>query len=320
LKKGLLYILLTTLLFSSMEIVLKIYSSGFNPIQLTFLRFLIGSVVLMPLAVKELRGKGYHLHADDLSFFVVTGFLCVIVSMVSYQMAILYTQASVVAVLFSCNPVFSILFAFLILHEKIFKHTILSLIISVIGIIVIMNPLRMSGSALGFMLTIVAAAAFALYSIIGRKRSERYGGIALTSISFLFGSIELILLIFVSRINSVSMFLTRLGLTSFANIPILQNISRHTLPSLIFIGVFVTGLGYTFYFLAMEATSTATASLVFFIKPALAPIMALMIIHEAITINMTIGILLIIAGSLISFIPDHLYDKSQGEQIRLTRY
>lgn len=53
----------------------------------------------------------------------------------------------------------------------------------------------------------------------------------------------------------------------------------------------------------MEATTAATASLVFFIKPGLAPILALIIIREPITIAMVIGILLITAGSLISFIP-----------------
>jgi hypothetical protein len=62
----------------------------------------------------------------------------------------------------------------------------------------------------------------------------------------------------------------------------------------------------------MEATSTATASLVFFIKPALAPILALIIIHEPITINMIIGIMLIIVGSLISFIPGFKMRKKKG--------
>ena len=318
LKKGILYILLSTLLFSTMEIVLKVVAADFNPIQITFLRFLIGALVLMPMAVKGLRRRKCRLKRDDFVFFALTGFICVVVSMVLYQMAILYSPASVVAVLFSCNPVFVVLFAFLMLHEKIYRFTVVSLAVSIAGILVIMNPLHMSGSPAGFTLTLLAAGTFALYSVVGRKRSGRYGGIALTCLSFLLGSAEMLALIGIARIGGVAAFLTRAGLQPFAAVPILQGVSLHTLPSLIYIGIFVTGLGYTFYFLAMEATSTATASLVFFIKPALAPVLALLLIHEPITVGMAFGIVLILIGSLVAFVPGFRMQRNKGlrEDIR----
>ena len=53
----------------------------------------------------------------------------------------------------------------------------------------------------------------------------------------------------------------------------------------------------------MEETSANETSLVFFFKPILAPIMALLILHEAIPFNMVIGILFILAGSLASIVP-----------------
>lgn len=49
---------------------------------------------------------------------MLTGFLCVVVSMTLFQLAVVYDKASTVAVLFSCNPIFAILFALLILREK----------------------------------------------------------------------------------------------------------------------------------------------------------------------------------------------------------
>jgi len=63
----------------------------------------------------------------------------------------------------------------------------------------------------------------------------------------------------------------------------------------------VTGLGYSFYILAMEETSASTTSIVFFIKPALAPILALIILKEAIALNTIIGISLIVIGCVINF-------------------
>ncbi|MFQ8737101.1 MAG: EamA family transporter [Bilophila wadsworthia] len=44
---------------------------------------------------------------------------------------------------------------------------------------------------------------------------------------------------------------------------------------MLYICVGVTGAGFACYFMAMEATSPITASLVFFFKPALAPVLAL---------------------------------------------
>lgn len=286
-----------------MEIALKLSSGKFSPIGLTFLRFFIGSLILLPLALRGLKKRGCKFHTDDFVFFALTGFICVVVSMVLYQLAILNAPASVVAVLFSSNPVFVILFAFLILREKIYKHTVVSLLLSTTGIIVIMNPLNMSASTKGIALTLLAAVTFALYGVAGRGRSEKYGGIALTCFSFIAGSAEMLLLILLTKIDAVASLLTHAGLRDFANIPIFSGVNLQNLPALIYIGIFVTGFGYAFYFLAMEATSAATASLVFFIKPALAPIFALIILGESIKPNMIIGIILMLAGSLITFIP-----------------
>lgn len=299
-KKGYLFILLSTLLFSTMEITLKVVSADYNPIQLTFLRFLIGSIVLFPLAWKGLKKRQVKLGIPDFTFFALTGLICVVVSMVFFQMAILYAQASVVAILFSCNPVFVIPLAVLLLKEKLYKQTVISLFVSLIGMIVIMNPFHMQGSATGIILALLSAATFALYGVTSGKRSERYGVFATTCFSFIFGASEMLVLILISRTQSVSSFLSDHGFAVFASIPIFQGLSFSSIPGLFYIGVCITGFGYVFYFLAMDTTSAATASLVFFFKPALAPVLAFFILSEPLTHNKMVGILFILGGSLIS--------------------
>ncbi len=312
LRKGYIYIFLTTVLFSSMEIALKMVTNEFNPIQMTFLRFFIGSLILLPFAVKGLKNKKISLQANDIGFFALTGFICVVISMVLYQLALSYAPAATIAILLSSIPVFTVLFAFMFLHEKVYYSTVISIIINIIGIIVIINPQKMSGgsgSMEGIILILLSSIAFAAYSIIGRKRIQYYGGTVLTCFSFLFGSIEMFLMILITHTHPVADFFLQSGMNLFVMVPLLYGINVHTLPNLIFIGVFVTGLGYLFYFLGMEATSTATGSLVFFIKPALASILAAMILKETITINMVLGIILIIVGSTISFVGEHKKQK-----------
>ena len=47
-KLGTLCIVLTAIAFGTMEISLKIAGTAFTPFQLTFLRFLVGGLLLMP--------------------------------------------------------------------------------------------------------------------------------------------------------------------------------------------------------------------------------------------------------------------------------
>jgi drug/metabolite transporter (DMT)-like permease len=303
-KKGYLYILFATILFSSMETVLKLIAGQFNPIQLTFMRFLIGSIVLSPLAIKSIKTRRFTLRLADIKLFMLTGFVCVVVSMSLYQMAIINTQASIVAVLFSCNPVFVIPLAHFMLREKIYKYTLVSMVVSIIGMIWIMNPLKMTSSVTGIILTLLAAATFSVYSVIGKAKSAQYGAVVLSCFSFLMGSLEMLALILISRISAVAAFLTHVGLKVFANIPLTQGLVWPNIPGLMYIGICVTGMGFMFYFLALEETSVSTGALVFYIKPALAPIFALVFLRESITSNVWIGILLILVGSCITFFPN----------------
>ncbi|MFD2618441.1 DMT family transporter [Terrilactibacillus laevilacticus] len=302
-KKGFIYIFLSAILFSTMEIALKQAAHDFNSIQITFMRFLIGSLILMPLAIKHLRVKNVSLERRHFTFFALTGLIMVVVSMSLFQISIIYGKASIVAILFSCNPIFVIPLAHFLLNEKITKQVFLSLVISLVGIICIINPYQLS-HALSILLALLSAFAFAIYGVIGSKGSKKNGfdGVVLSSFSFLMGSLEMFVLMLISRVPLVSAWLTNHGMETFSNIPIVQGISWHSLLSLIYVGVFVTGFGFAFYFLAMEATNVTTASMVFFIKPALSPIFALILIHEAITINTIIGIIFILAGSTITLL------------------
>lgn len=302
-KKGYLYIALATFFFSTMEIALKLSAGNFNPIQLTCLRFFIGGLVLLPLAINELKKKNLHLSRSDLAFFFLTGFICVVISMILFQLSVVYAPASTVAVLFSCNSVFVVLFAYLFLREHIHKHTILSIVVSVIGMAIIINPMHFTGNAVGVICALGSAVTFALYNVIGRTRSDRCGGITLTCASFLCGCAEMLVIIGLSHIPTVASGMKDAGLAMFSDIPVFSALTLPSFLGLLYVGICVTGLGYTFYFLAMEATSAATTSLVFYIKPVLAPIFALILLHEAISGQMMLGIAFIIVGSLIAFIP-----------------
>ena len=59
----------------------------------------------------------------------------------------------------------------------------------------------------------------------------------------------------------------------------------------------MTGLGYFSYFMAIKLSDASTGSLSFFLKPAIAPVMAVIFLKETILWNTYVGIILILFAS-----------------------
>lgn len=312
-KKGYIYIALTTIIFSTMEIALKLVAGAFNPIQLTCTRFLIGGLFLIPFALNTLHKNKTKILLKDLGFFAFLGLLGIVISMGLYQLAVQNTAASVVAVLFSCNPVFVTILAFFILKESIKKNNVLALILEIIGSIIIINPMNTYLKPLGIIFTIASTITFALYGVSGKKKCAKYGGVVVTCFGFLFGSLEMLILIGMTHIQGISSMLISHNLKLFANIPLLTGYSLKTLPIALYIFIINTGVGFACYFKAMEETSAHETSLVFFFKPILAPILSLIILSENIPVNMVIGILFILAGSMSSILPNLIGERKNKQ-------
>ena len=139
-NKGYLFILTTAFLFGTMETALKFFGSLFHPIQITVLRFFIGGFMLLPLARAALKTHGAVLTKKDYLFFAKAGFIGVFVSMIFYQLAVVYGKAAVSGVLFSCNPIVVAVWAHFLLHETIDRYVISSLVLSAVGILSIVHP------------------------------------------------------------------------------------------------------------------------------------------------------------------------------------
>ncbi len=299
-------IAVTTVLFSSMETVLKLVAGDFNPVQMTLIRFFIGGLVLFPFALNTLRKKRLAITPRYLGKFAFLGFVGVFLSMNLYQLAITYTEASVVAIIFSCNPLFVTIFAGLFLSEAVERKNIWAIALEIIGIVVIIQPWNTKLSVTGVILTILATVAFALYGVLGKRDSAKFGGVVTTCFSFLCASVEMVIMVFITRIPAISEFLKDAGLDTFSSIPLLTGFSMDNILVVLYVGIGVTGVGYACYFIAMEKVKAQTVNLVFFFKPILAPVFALAVLHEVIPFNMIIGIGILLAGSFVSLFGDRL--------------
>lgn len=301
-KKGYFYIVLTALIFSTIEISGKVIGHSLNPYQVTFLRFFIGAIILFPFMIHDIGNRNIKLKGKDILYFLITGTLCIPVSMALLQMSVTYTKASTAAVVFSTNPIFTVPIAYFVLKEKITKNTWYSIILSILGVICIFNPVKMflnfqgglSKDVLGMVIAVLAAVTFSMYSVLSKKRISLYGGYIFNCMTFIFGDIVLFIIMLIFKL------------------PIIKGVNSFNLPVVIYMGIMVTGLGYILYLNAIEKTSAVTASMVFFIKPALAPILSLIFLREALLPNVILGMVFIVIGSYLGFKPKENNQVKEG--------
>ncbi|WP_167849762.1 DMT family transporter [Companilactobacillus suantsaicola] len=303
--KSFFYILIPTFLFSSMEIALKIAGNQFNPIELNFIRFLIGGLALLPFTIMYLRKHEIKLSKSDIGRIALTGFVIVVLSMTLYQISIGMAKASVIAIMLSANPIFGLIIGFVFLREKLSRTNVLALVLTLLGLLIIINPFHLTG-AMGIILGLLSSIIFGIYGVMSRVNGNKIGlnGLSMTCLAFLFGSAELGVLMALSHLpiaqNIPSNF------SQFVNIPYFQGISLQTLPLILYISVLVTGVAFGLYFVSMEKVGILQASLIFLVKPALAPVLSLLILGEAMQVNTVIGIVVILLGSLVTLMGEKI--------------
>ena len=152
---------------------------------------------------------------------------------------------------------------------------------------------------------------FSFYSVVGKKRTPRFGGIAVTCFSFLFGSVELLAVLLLGRTAAVGGLFASLGLDIFVNVPLFSGIPLSALPALAYICAVNSAAGYVCHMMALEKTSAQEASLIFFLKPMIAPLFAFLFLREEITANMLLGIVCFLVGSGIAILPGLIAQKKQ---------
>ncbi len=258
-KKGIFYTLVTAILFVTLEPVSKLIAGDVSPYAITFWRFLIGALMLLPPAMMKVKKEGLNITGKDILLFALLGVLLICVSMLSLQIAVKIADApSLIAIIFSSNSIFTIAFACLLLKEKLTVSKSLALAFGVLGVLFCAD--FSSGTNLSSVsLAILAALSFSLYTALSKKYTHKFSGLIQSGYAFFIGAIVLLIILLIIGED------------------ILPAFDVKSVSIMLYLGIFITGIGYLAYFKAMEHGGTMMASLAFFIKPILTPFVTWMI-------------------------------------------
>jgi len=286
--RGLLALLAGIVLFSTIEVASKLMQAegavaGHYPFWLAALRFIIAGLVLFFPAVHYLRGKTFTWR--DAVMLAGLGLLGVTLMSSLYHLSITFLPANVAALVFSCNPVFVVLFAPLVLPEKITARKLGAVALCLTGIAVLAHDRTAGVSPTGLFLMLVAIIIFALYTVLFKKLTPRYGALPVTAFAGLAGGLCILPL----ALGVEGMPLATYGMADWLGIAYLALVG--------------TALGYFLFIYGIGHVEASIGSMAFFLKPFLAALFAWTVLGEALTVPMFIGGAFILGGMLIALMP-----------------
>jgi len=263
------YLVSTLLFWSSMEVLTKPLMSQVDPFFLTFFRFLVGGLFLLVFVRKKIAPR-------DVILISVIGSINGVLSMSLLQLSVKFSNASTAATLVATNPLFVSVFSLLFGKEKLSFKRILSVFIGLVGVLILSYGRLEGDSLIGLICGIGAAITFALYIVLMRDFTLKYGSLNATAVSILSAGLVYGILLF---------------LTGNLKFPI---ISIGQWMVLVYAGVCVTGFAYVTYFKAMEKLGPTRTSLVFYLKPAVASFLAFLVLSEPVGIFKVAGTCVIV--------------------------
>ena len=234
------------------------------------------------LPLSEIKRKEIKINFKDY-LYMLSSIICIPMSMVLFQLGDKLMPprrpslcASTLCSMFSAFP-----------HSR--KDEPLQrnyIFLSLTGILFMVNPFNMQegNTVEGILLVLGGAALFGLYSVMGKISVGKIGSMVQTSISFIFGSLVLLVILLI------------------IDKPVIAGVWPENIWIVLYLSVFVTGLAYLFYFQAIAESNATTGSVAFLIKAAIAPTLAVIILREPMELHSIIGIVLVLAGATMNIL------------------
>lgn len=281
--KGHFIALFTILVWGTTFISTKVLLTTFSPIEILFIRFVLGFITLLIFYPKLLAFTTWKREA----LFAFCGFTGVTLYYLLENIALTYTQAANVGVIVSISPFFIVILShFLTKKSSLSRHFFIGFVLAIIGIMLIsFGSATVNLNPVGNLLAVIAAIIWAAYTIgVNKINTFGYHIIQVTQRIFFYGLL-LMIPIFVFSGSSVH-------LKDFNSPVILANFAF-----LSFVACAVCFISWNY---ATKLIGPVKTSLYIYLIPVVTALTAMFVLHEVITAQMTIGIVLTLLGLFFS--------------------
>ena len=257
-------------------IATKVALKDISPITIVWMRFAMG-VIILGLAV-ALRKQFALPNKSEWGYFALLGFLGITFHQWLQSNGLKTSEAGTTAWIVATTPVFMALLGWLILKEKLSSIKSLGILLAFVGVLLVVSDGDLTSISIGKfgapgdVLILISSVNWAVFSALSRRGLKKYSA-----------SLMIFYVMLLGWIFSSVLFV---GGGNYVEIPA---ISVNGWFSMIFLGVFCSGLAYIAWYDALQALSTAETGVFLYIEPLIAMVIAFFVLGEPITVASLFG-------------------------------
>ena len=266
-----------------MYVVSKVVLEIIPPFTLVSLRLLLGILTLASVMLLQGLPK---VSGKEVLQVVGVGFVGYGVSLSLQFLGTKLSTASNGSLVTSATPAFVLLFAWLLLREKITARRLGALFLATAGVIGVIDPRSAQLNPdmfLGNLLLFGAAITWALYSVLVRKMTQSLDVLPFSFVAF-FGGLPVTIPAAIWELSTVGV----------------GEISLGVVGGVLFLGIISTALAMILWNTAFATLDASTASLTFFAQPLVGTFLGWLFLSERITLLFMVGGILISMGLVLS--------------------
>lgn len=264
-------------------VAIKIALRTLSPLPLVWLRFGLGVAVLGVFAV--LRREKDPLTAKEWGLVLLLGFLGVPFHHLIQSTGLKTAQAATSAWIISSMPVFIAILGTLFLGEKMTFRRWFGLACAACGVLFVVtrgDPARLRFSdpgSLGDLLVLVSAFNWAVFSVLSRNFLKRHRPAPM-----------------MLRVLLAGWLMTTVLFAARGNLEPILRLDTEGWASVLFLGIFCSGLAYVFWYDALKILPASQAGVLMYLNPVSATLVAVFGLGEPVSASMVLGAVLISAG------------------------
>jgi len=263
-------------------VAVKVVVGQIHPLQLVWLRYVVAIVFLIGFSL--VTHEKWHFEMKDLKWFALIGLTGYTISLVAQETGTWFSSAQTGAVVTSSTPTFMVIFAWLILKEKLNRIKIISVIMATLGVIMIVG-VHLTGKHVmtGVLFLILAALTWSLMSVLIRK-VPNYSALQITIISTVIAMI----------------CLTPFVLTDMTALTKVNYTDPKVMICLFYVGALSTAAAFVMWNKGLTMVSPSISGLFFLLQPIVGTILGWLLLGEGLTWGFAVGSVLILGSVWVS--------------------
>ena len=272
-----LYIIGLSALWGSAFVFIKVATPAIGAVGLVFLRLVLASLLLGALFIRK---QHFKMIKENIFPIILIGVTNVALPFYCFSYAALEINASTMAVINGSTPLFAFVFSIFWLNFQFKWFQFLGILIGMSGLMVFVGYESLEFKLFPMFMAMIGAAMYGLSMNYIYKLNVVDTGV----------------------MAAVTMVAATIMIAPFLLLDpiIMDNWDLKVVGSVIFLGVFCTGLAYLPYFILIKRVGPISTSLVALLVPIFGMLWAYLLLQETITLVMLTGCLLIIGGVVLT--------------------